>query len=168
MRRLALLARGVVLFAAACPALAAEAPSAPGGAPEIVEAWARATPAGRPAALYMTVRGGAQDDRILRIETNAAPQASLHRSFEEGGVMRMRPVESLDVPSGQTVTMAPGGYHVMLEGTPKGLVAGDRFAFKAVFERYGEIAAQAEVRKNAGPGGSMDGMQMPMERPARR
>jgi copper(I)-binding protein len=42
------------------------------------------------------------------------------------GVMKMRPVEGgLEIKPGQTVTLKPGGYHIMLEGLKAPLKAGD-------------------------------------------
>lgn len=43
-------------------------------------------------------------------------RASLHTTEERDGISRMRPLEQLAIPAGQTVQMSPGGLHVMLEG----------------------------------------------------
>jgi copper(I)-binding protein len=50
--------------------------------------------------------------------------------------MEMRPVDRIDVPPGQTVTLAPAGTHVMLMDVSKKLVAGDRISMVATFENY--------------------------------
>ncbi|HVF83859.1 MAG TPA: copper chaperone PCu(A)C, partial [Sphingomicrobium sp.] len=60
--------------------------------------------------------------RSIRVEGVAS--ATVHESDMTDGVMRMRPVPELDLPSGATVTMAPGGLHIMLTGLKQPLKTG--------------------------------------------
>jgi len=50
---------------------------------------------------------------------------SLHESIEENGVERMRPLGTLSIAPGASVTLAPGGKHLMLMNPARGLRAGD-------------------------------------------
>lgn len=109
--------------------------------------WARATP-GQAAngAAYLTLTGGARDDALISVSTPAAATAEVHQSSSEGGVMRMRPVKALPVKAGQTVKLAPGGYHVMLMGLKQPLAAGQSFPLTLTFEHAPPATVQVEVR----------------------
>jgi len=80
------------------------------------EAWVRAMPPG----MKMTAGFGrfhnAGAERI-ELTAFASPQfgdVSLHRTELVDGVSRMREVPSLVVAPGESVTLEPGGYHLML------------------------------------------------------
>jgi copper(I)-binding protein len=101
---------------------------------------------GERAAMYFTVQnGGDQDDQLLAITTTVAGAAEIHRTFQDGGMVRMEPVASLDVPAGGLLRLAPGGYHVMLLDLQEHLWAGDRFDATLHFRHAGEIAVRARV-----------------------
>jgi periplasmic copper chaperone A len=76
--------------------------------------WARATaPGQKVAGVFLEITATA-DARLVGARTPAADVAELHFMSMEGGVMRMREVEQIDLPRGATVSLKPGGYHVML------------------------------------------------------
>jgi copper(I)-binding protein len=52
----------------------------------------------------------------------------------ENGVMKMFPVDGIDVPAGKTVRLASGGYHLMLLNLQKPLNAGDKVPLQLTFE----------------------------------
>ncbi len=69
-------------------------------------------------AVYFTVQGGPQDDRLLSIDTPGAARAELHETLEEDGVMRMRHREDGFVVAAEgQLLLEPGGKHVMLMDT---------------------------------------------------
>ena len=49
-------------------------------------------------------------------------------------MMRMRRIEKIEVPAGETVTLKPGGLHVMLIGLKQTLEPGDAVDLTLVFE----------------------------------
>lgn len=107
--------------------------------------WAResVTPTG---AAYLTVRNqGDQDDRLLGISTRVADRAELHISVMQDGVMRMRPVEAIEVPAHGEAVLEPGGLHVMLIGLKTPLEQGGSFALTLVFEKAGEFEVTATI-----------------------
>lgn len=126
-----------------------------GGTPdiEVKDAWARATTAGKSAtAAYLTITNrGTADDALLAV-TSASGTAQVHSTSTDGGIMRMRPLERLPVPSGETVKLAPGGTHVMLTGLKAPLAAGDRVEMTLRFERSGERIVAAAVQSASGAG----------------
>jgi periplasmic copper chaperone A len=101
--------------------------------------WAResVTPTG---AAYLTVRNqGDAADRLVGIATSVADRAELHSSVMQDGVMRMRPVEAVEVPAHGEAVLAPGGLHVMLIGLKGPLEEGGSFALTLSFEHAGEV-----------------------------
>jgi copper(I)-binding protein len=101
---------------------------------------------GERAAMYFSVtNNGSADDELLAISTEAAAVAEIHRTEHEGGTMKMAPVESLTVPAGARVDLAPGGYHVMLLELEGHLFPGDRFDVTLRFRHAGEVVARARV-----------------------
>jgi copper(I)-binding protein len=102
----------------------------------VTNAWAKAPAPGQQViGVYFTLqseRGGA----LVRVSSPLAKAAEMHFSQVANGVMEMRPVDRIDVPPGQTVTLAPSGTHVMLMDVSKKLVAGDRISMVATFENY--------------------------------
>jgi copper(I)-binding protein len=116
---------------------------------EVSGAWARATmPGQKVAGVYMQLRGDVQA-RLIGVKSTAAKAAEIHRMSNEGGVMRMRRVDSLELPAGKVVALEPGGYHVMLLDINRPLKAGEHVDVILVIEEGGkrvELPVQAQVR----------------------
>ena len=98
---------------------------------------------------------GAEADRLVAVETDAAERVEIHQMEEVDGVMRMREVEGgLEIPAGAQVALQPGGYHLMLMGAREGLEAGQQVDAVLVFERAGRVEVTFDVRPpGAGAGG---------------
>ncbi|MGN6154119.1 MAG: copper chaperone PCu(A)C [Sphingomicrobium sp.] len=129
----------------------------PANAPPAVSidgAWARATVPGQMgSAAYFTIRNAGGADTLLSV-TSPAADASLHSTSTDNGVMRMRPLQSLEIPANGTVELKPGGTHVMLMGLKQPLQAGSTLELDLKFEKSGERKVSAEVRP-AGAGAGM-------------
>ena len=108
-------------------AFVAAASIALGAEPVVVrDAWVRATVPGQSVAgAYMDLTS-AQPAALVAAATAAAQKAELHTMAMDNGVMKMRPVAKIDLPARQTVTLEPGGLHVMLIGVKRELKAGER------------------------------------------
>lgn len=109
-----------------------------GGAADAVEvegAHARAVPPGQPNGVaFMTLTNTADTDHALTGGDSAAAGAvELHTHVQEGGMMRMRRVERIALPAGETVRLESGGLHLMLIGLTRRLVPGDQLALTLVF-----------------------------------
>jgi hypothetical protein len=143
-RRVATLAAFALLVA---PSLAVSAP------PSATLAWARATPPGLTVgAAYLTLTGGTQSDRLVGASTPRASMVQIHVVVDSNGVAGMREVDGVDVPAGRTVSLAPGGTHLMLMGLDGPLVAGQDLPLTLVFERAGRVDVVAKVRPADDPG----------------
>ena len=118
------------------------------GALEIGHPWARATAPTAPAgAGYLTIKNtGTASDRLLSASTPAAGLAQVHEMKMEGGVMRMRELEhGLEIQPGATVSLAPGGFHLMLTNLRAPLKEGTRVPITLVFEKAGSIEVELAV-----------------------
>ena len=86
------------------------------GSIEIKHPWSRATPKGSEVAggFMKLINTGTEPDRLIGGSTANAGKFEIHESAMEGGVMKMRALPSLELPSGKAVELKPGGHHVML------------------------------------------------------
>jgi periplasmic copper chaperone A len=133
---------------------------------QVVHAWSRATIPGQTGVIYLTINDTGAPDRLTSVASPVAASAALHESFSENGVSKMREVAGLAVSPGTPVTLAPGGYHIMLMGLKQPLKQGDAFPVTLTFEKAGPVTATVTVEK-LGAGApaahdAMGGASMPM------
>jgi periplasmic copper chaperone A len=117
------------------------------GAIRIIEPWARAS-AGMATvgAAYMTIENtGATADRLIEAASPAAETVELHTHIVEGDIMRMRAVEGIDLPPGETVELQPGGLHVMLIGLGAPLEMGEYIPLTLTFAEAGTTTVEVEI-----------------------
>jgi len=142
------------VFAAALGVLAVLGSAAPVQAHEektgditIVHPWSRPAAQGQNGVIYLDIHNkGPADDRLVAVGTPLAERVELHRSTIEEGVHRMERVESVVVPAGGTVTLAPGGPHVMLVDLKFMLMEEETIPVSFTFERSGTITTGVEVQ----------------------
>lgn len=102
---------------------------------QVTGAWVRPTAGNDVSAAYLHITNyGDQDDALLSVTTEFAPMSELHTMQMDGDVMRMRAVERIDLPAGETVTLRPGGLHIMLMGLSAPLVEGEYLTLTLTFE----------------------------------
>lgn len=124
----------------------------------VIGAWARPSAgAAKTGAAYFTLTDNAAADRLLHASTPVAGKAELHETRNENGIMQMRPVPALALEPGKTVTLAPGGLHVMLLELKQPLKAGDSFPLTLTFETAPPLTVQVNVGPSPGAA-SMPGM----------
>jgi copper(I)-binding protein len=98
-------------------------------------------------AVYATITNtGKTADALIAASSDVAERAELHRTVDEGGVMKMRPQARIDVPASGAVEMKPGSYHVMLMGLKRDLVPGQTVAVTLTFEKAGRVVVEAPIR----------------------
>jgi copper(I)-binding protein len=116
-------------------------------APVVSDAWARATaPGAAMGAAYLAIAGGAEADALKAVSTKRAQSVEMHTVEQADGVMKMRELDSVEVPAGKRVQFAPGGMHLMLIGLGSPLVAGERFEMQLEFAIAGTRSVIVEVR----------------------
>lgn len=114
----------------------------------VEKAWMRATPPGAPVAgAYLTLRNsGDEPDRLLSIRSPAAREVQIHEVRHEAGIARMRPLsDALPIAADSTVTMRPGGMHLMFLGPVRPLAEGTRVPATLQFERAGTVEIALDV-----------------------
>jgi len=109
--------------------------------------WARASIGKNGAAFVTVVNGGKTDDKLVGVLSDIAKRTELHTHKMEGNIMRMRPVENIPVPAGGTVTLKPGGHHVMFMGLKQKLSEGGEFPLTLIFEKAGKMRVSVKIGK---------------------
>jgi copper(I)-binding protein len=115
----------------------------------VSDAWARATlPAQTVGAAYLKITSD-EDARLVGVKSSAAKTGEIHSMRHEEGVMRMRKLDALPLPAGQSVALEPGGDHIMLLDLRRPLQAGQTIDIELLIERAGQrksMAVQAKVK----------------------
>ncbi len=112
---------------------------------QLEHVWSRATMGGRVGVVYLTITDSGAPDALTGAASPVAAMAELHKSFDDHGIMKMRPVPTLPIAPGHPITLAPGGYHIMLMGLKRDLKPGDSFPITLTFAKAGPITATATV-----------------------
>jgi copper(I)-binding protein len=129
------------------------------GSIHISQTWARATPNGASAgAAYMTITNkGTEPDRVSCVASDASAQCEIHTMTMDNGVMKMRPVEGgLEIKPGETVTLKPGGYHVMLVDLKHPLQQGQMVQTELKFDKAGTIKVESPIAAIGAPAPGAD------------
>ncbi len=138
---------------------------------EVSHPWLRATPHGAPVAGgYATiVNHGRTPDHLIGASLPMAPQGEVHSMSMTNGIMHMaRLAEGLVIAPGATVTLTPGGYHLMFPKPTAQLKEGEQVGGSLTFAKAGTIAVTfpvAGMAAKAAPGTApaaddMSGMDM--------
>jgi len=119
---------------------------------EIGDAWSRPTPPGVDVgAAYFTITSrGRNYDRLVGVSSPIAKRAELHVSRMEGGVMKMRHLNAVEVKPGTPTAFEPSGRHVMLVGLKKPLKRGESFPLVLKFANAGSVEVQVKVGDKGG------------------
>jgi hypothetical protein len=132
----------------------------------IDHAWARATPGGaKVGGGYLTIENkGTTPDKLIGGSSPAAAKVEVHEMAMNNGVMTMRLVKGgLSIPPGQSVTLMPGGYHIMMMQLKAPLKKGEKVPVTLTFEKAGEVSVTFDIQGLGATGPAMPGMQQPMK-----
>ena len=115
----------------------------------IDNAWVRAMPpSAEHTAAYLDINNSAEEDVVLvEVRSEASETAEIHVMETVDGVMNMRQVESLVIPHGETVALAPGGTHIMLIDLIEPLTEGGTVELVLVFADGMERQVSAVIQK---------------------
>jgi copper(I)-binding protein len=98
-----------------------------------------------PSAAYFTLKGGPKDETLTGVRAPAAQRAEMHQSMGSGGMMTMAPLKVVALRSGDSVTFAPGGKHVMLFGLKPEARPGTTTPLTFTFASGRTVTAQARL-----------------------
>jgi periplasmic copper chaperone A len=112
----------------------------------IASPWTRAAGQNGTGAGFLTITNhGSAADRLVGASSPAARVTEIHTHMREGDILRMRPVEAVEIPAGQAVTLQPGGFHLMLIGLKAPLIQGQTVPVTLRFERAGEVTVTLAI-----------------------
>ena len=125
----------------------------------VEQPWARATAEhAATGAAYATLVAGTAD-RLTGASTPVATTVQVHETTQDNGVMRMREVTGgLALAAGKPVTLAPGGYHIMLMGLKQQLKPGESFPLTLTFAKEPPITVTVTVNSAGAATAPMDEM----------
>lgn len=122
-------------------------PAAEAGDLVVNHAWVRLLPGDLPLAGYMDITNTGRAG--LTLTGAISPEfrdIQLHRSIDRGGIEAMRRAQNLTIDPGQTVKLAPGGYHLMLFGRRRPLHVGDEVPVTLEFSDHERVLMEYRVR----------------------
>ena len=140
---------GIIALLSACGTCGALAQNI-----EVKAAWVRGTvPAQKVTGAFMEITGKSAV-RLVGAASPVAGTVEIHNMTMTNGVMKMFPVDGIDIPAGKTVKLASGGYHVMMMGLKQQMKPGDRVPMMLTFElpdkKRESLDLSVEVRDIAG------------------
>ena len=112
----------------------------------------RATAAGMSnSALYLKITNNSNsDDQLIAARAAMAQRVEIHSMEMDNGVMRMRAINGgLFIAAGESVTLAPGGLHIMLMGLTTDLAPDTKHEIILVFEKAGDIKLTGTAKRPA-------------------
>lgn len=118
---------------------------------KIEGAWSRATAPGQEVGSIGMVITSAKDAKLIAVSTPAAESSEIHTMTMDGGVMKMRQLEFLDLPANQPVKLGPGGDHLMMFGLKKPLKAGQKIPVTLTVEFADKTKKKIKVKAEIKP-----------------
>jgi copper(I)-binding protein len=138
--------RRLLLASALLASFAAQAQPA---AVKVDDPWVRATVAPQKATGAFMQLTSPKAATVVAASSPVADMVEIHEMKMEDGVMRMRAVDALALPAGQTVALKPGSYHVMLMGLKGPIKAGETVPLTLTVETEGGQRSTVEVKAQA-------------------
>ena len=141
-------------FAAVLTLVPLLAGCAPTGSVEITDYWVKSSEMstqGGMTAVYGTITNTTGEDVVLiGGTTEVAGVVEVHEMSMIGGEMKMQEIDGgLVIPAGQSVTLEPGGNHLMLMMLQSDVLAGDTIEVLFDFEGAQDITLTDVVGKPA-------------------
>ncbi len=115
---------------------------------EVTQVWIREAPPGAAVhAGYLVLQNRSNEDLFLLGATSPAfGRVELHEMSMQDQQMRMRRLDKIPVPAGATVSLVPGGSHLMLFKATEPIIAGKRLPLELNFGAT-TVVLDAEVRR---------------------
>ncbi len=116
---------------------------------QVENAWARATAAGQDTAMVDLTIVSAKGATLAGFSSPACRTPQMHSMTHDNGMMKMREVQSVELPAGRRIALNENGYHLMLIGLNAPLVAGQRVPLTLNISSGGKdlkVEVDAEVK----------------------
>ena len=114
----------------------------------IQNAWIpEAPPNAKVMAGYMTIENKSSRPRkLLSISSEQFKKVLMHKIEMHGDIMKMTPQEELEIPAQGSISLQPGGYHLMLMGPFSVLREGDKVTATLQFDNNQSMQIHLSVR----------------------
>ena len=82
----------------------------------VTDAYARETiPGTNLSSMYMKLKNnGSEELSLVNVTSDISPRIEIHEHTMTNGLMKMGKVENLKIKSGEEITLAPYGFHIMV------------------------------------------------------
>jgi periplasmic copper chaperone A len=101
-------------------------------------------------AAYMVIENkSGKADRLMTVTSNVADVTEVHETRQmDNGMMTMQPVQGgLEIPPNGSVTLKPGGYHIMMMNLRQDLIPGQTIKLTLKFQSGKEISLDVPVKE---------------------
>lgn len=164
--RLGALLAATVLALAGCAAATPTPSAAPAGeVVSVTDAWVKSAESGMSAAFGTLTNESDADVTVVSAESPASPMLELHETVEnDAGEMVMQQKEGgFVIPAGGSITLEPGGNHIMLMDLVAPLAAGEQATFTLTFSDGSTAEFSAPVKDYSGANETYEGGDMDMD-----
>lgn len=97
-------------------------------------------------AVYLTLQNRQRiPDTLDAVQSPLARSAMVHSQMQQGGMAMMMPSAPIAIPARDSMKLAPGGTHIMLENMLSSLLPGDTIPLFLTFRHSGRIPVKAVV-----------------------
>lgn len=100
----------------------------------VKDPWVRATVPHQKATGAFMQLVSVQDAKLLEVRSSVAGIVEVHEMAMVQDVMKMRAVDTLELPAGKVIELKPGGYHVMLMDLKGQVKEGDQVPLTLVVQ----------------------------------
>lgn len=117
----------------------------------VMDEYVREVPPNMPnsAAFMQLMNSGSEAVDLVSATSDAANVVELHEHANVGGMMQMRQIPKITVPANGSVSLQPGGLHVMLIGLKEKLTEGETVKLTLNFSNGESVSLEAPVKKVA-------------------
>ncbi|KAA9156415.1 copper chaperone PCu(A)C [Microbacterium lushaniae] len=167
--RLGILVAAAALTLTGCASTISEAADtttvAAGDAVSISDAWVKSAESGMSAGFGELTNDSDNEVTVVSASTEASAMLELHETVEnENGEMVMRHIEGgFVIPANGSITLEPGGNHIMLIDLTAPLAAGEEVKFTLTFSDDTTYDFTAPVKDYFGANETYEGGEMDME-----
>jgi len=120
----------------------------------IIDPYVRSVPPGQTvsAAFLQLENKSAETRSVINASSPVSKVVELHSHVHENGMMKMRRVDSIEIPAHGKTVLKPGGLHIMLIGLHKPLKLDQKVSITLEFKNGSRQTIEAPVRKIMMPG----------------
>lgn len=114
----------------------------------IVNAWMpQPLQGGKTGVIYLKIENrGGDSDELVQADSPGAQELMLHQSKDSGGVMKMMPLKSIEIPGHGEIELKPMGIHLMATGLKTVVKQSDKFPIRLTFRRAGPVFVDVVVQ----------------------